>query len=264
MKYTPILLLVMAGGLLAGCAAQAPRQSTPTASAAPSAAASSTPTASATASPTASATPSPTASATATPTEIPTETPTPVPTYVKLRGRVIIEQAVCHYGPGKPYLYKYGVYEGNNLEVIRRVIGSNYVEIQAIGGNNPCWVRLDYLKLNGDWMSLEPVAADQVSLPMSPYYGPPAWARAERHGDEVLVTWSGIEISPGKDSLQTPYIVEAWVCQGGQQVFIPAGSWGYSVKIRDEAGCKEPSRGRLLAAEKHGYTTPLDIEWPQP
>jgi hypothetical protein len=176
----------------------------------------------------------------------------------------VIEQAVCHYGPGQPYLYKYGVYKGNRLEVIRRVIGHNYIEIQAIGGNNPCWVRLDYLKLNGDWMDLEPVAADNVVLPLSPFYGPPAWVKAERKGDEVVVTHSGIQISPGKDSLQMPYIVEAWVCQGGQPVFVPAGMWGFSVTIKDEPGCKEPSWARLLAAEKHGYTRPVMIDWPQP
>jgi hypothetical protein len=183
---------------------------------------------------------------------------------VKLRAEVIIEQAVCHYGPGRPYLYKYGVYKGNRLEVIRRVIGSNYVEIQAIGGSNPCWVRLDYMKLNGDWLNLEPVAADKVVLPITPYYGPPAWVRAKRQGNEVVVTYSGIKLSPGKDSLQTPYIVEAWVCQDGQQIFIPAGSWFFSVTIPDEPGCAEPSRGRLLAAEKHGYTRPVEIDWPQP
>ncbi len=227
-------------------------------------------------SPTATHTPTPTATqtATVTATAIPTATPsataapsatlTPVPTYVKLRAEVIIEQAVCHYGPGQPYLYKYGVYKGNRLEVIRRVMGGNYVEIQAIGGSNPCWVRLDYMRLNGDWLNLEPVAADQVVLPLSPYYGPPAWVKAERRGDEVYVTYSGIQISPGKDSLQTPYIVEAWVCQDGQQIFIPAGSWGFSVTIPDEPGCTKPSHGRLLAAEKHGYTRPVEIDWPQP
>lgn len=248
-------------GLCACSLAPAPTAS-PTAPPAPTATASATPSPLPSATLTATATLTP--SATATATDTPSATPTPVPTYVKLRGEVVIEQAVCHYGPGKPYLYKYGVYLGNRLEVIRRVIGSNYVEIQAIGGDNPCWVRLDYLKLDGDWLNLEPVAADQVVLPLSPYYGPPTGVKAERSGDEVKVSWYGINVSPGKDSLQTPYIVEAWVCQGGQQVFIPAGAYMNAVTVQDEAGCAEPSRGRLLAAEKHGYTKPVEIDWPQP
>uniref|UniRef100_UPI002ADDC6B6 hypothetical protein n=1 Tax=Bellilinea sp. TaxID=2838785 RepID=UPI002ADDC6B6 len=56
----------------------------------------------------------------------------------------------------------------------------------------------------------------------------------------------------------------AWVCQGGQMVFQPIGSYLTRVTVRDEVGCAEVSRARLIAAEKHGYTRPLEIEWPQP
>jgi len=226
------------------------------------------PVSTATETPTATPSETPTATITHTPTPTATETSTPTPTatatrtYRELRGRVNIAQAVCHYGPGQPYLYKYGVYEGNRLEVLRRVRGSNYVEIQAIGGNNPCWVRVDYLDLDGDWLDLVPVEADALKLPITPYYGPPQGIRVSREGTEVKISWNDIGISPGKDSLQTPYIVEAWVCQAGESVFIPAGTWTTSVSVVDEPGCAEPSRGRLIAAEKHGYTKPVDLEWP--
>lgn len=194
----------------------------------------------------------------------PTISQTPLPVYTKLRGKVIIAQAVCHYGPGAPYLYKYGVYAGSNLEILRRVKGGNYIEVQAIGGNNPCWVRADYMEIRGDFNSLLPVHPFEVKLPISPYYTPPAWVRAERNGDEVTVEWDALSLRAGDDSEQTPYIVEAWVCQGGQMVFQPIGSYLTRVKVRDEAGCAEVSRARLIAAEKHGYTRPLEIEWPQP
>ncbi len=207
--------------------------------------------------------PSPSSTSTITPTFTPIFTATSQPTYVKLRGKVTIAQAVCHYGPGAPYLYKYGVYAGSNLEIIRRVEGGNYIEIQAIGGNNPCWVRADYLDIRGDVNELQPVHPFEVKLPISPYYAPPAWVRAERNGDEVTVTWAALNLRAGDDSEQTPYIVEAWVCQGGQMVFQPVGSYWTQVTLRDEAGCGEVSRARLIAAEKHGYTRPLEIEWPQ-
>lgn len=32
--------------------------------------------------------------------------------------------------------------------------------------------------------------------------------------------------------------------------------------VRDEAGCAEPSHGRLYLAEKHGYVGPVEIRWP--
>jgi hypothetical protein len=66
----------------------------------------------------------------------------------------------------------------------------------------------------------------------------------------------------GDDSEQTPYIVEAWVCQGKEMVFLPLGSYQTTVEVIDESGCYEPSRARLLAAEKHGYTLPVEFSIP--
>ncbi len=215
------------------------------------------------ATPAPSETPLPSPTLTATPLPTDTLTPTPVPTYVKLRGKVTIDQAVCHYGPGAPYLYKYGVYKGSNLEVLRRVEGGNYVEVQAIGGNNPCWVRQDYLEMQGDWLNLEPVDAAEVRLPPSPYYGPPTGVSANRVGDVVTVFWNPLVLRAGDSSEQTPYVVEAWVCQGGQMVFIPVGAYQTVAEVTDEPGCAVPSHGRLVAAEKHGYTQPVEIPWPQ-
>ena len=177
-----------------------------------------------------------------------------IPTYVTLRGKVIIDQAVCHYGPGAPYLYKYGVYKGSNLEIIRRLEGGNYVEIQAIGGNNPCWVRVDYFEIKGNVLDVQPIHIDDVKLPISPYYSSPGGLSARRDGDVVTVFWHLLALRAGDSSEQVPYIVEAWVCQEGQMVFVPAGSYQPAVKIIDEPGCVTPSHAWFIAAEKHGYT----------
>ena len=217
-----------------------------------------TPTSTQTITPSPISTPSPTSAN----TPSPSPTQTTVPAYIKLRGKVIIDQAVCHYGPGAPYLYKYGVYKGSNLDVLRRVEGGNYIEIQAIGGDNPCWVKVDYLELKGDLKDLEPVRFDQVKLPMSPYYAPPAGASALRNGSTVTFAWHPLVLRAGDDSEQTPYIVEAWVCQGKEIVFLPLGTYQTTVEVIDEPGCSEPSRARLLAAEKHGYTRPVEISIP--
>ncbi len=249
--------------LLCGCApAAASPLPAPTGTSSPSAAPSATAASTATTAPALTATARPTPSPSPSPS--PSASPSPVPTYLKLRGVVTIEQAVCHYGPGAPYLYKYGVYQGSNLEVLRRVEGGNYIEVQAIGGSNACWVREDYLALKGSLTDLQPVPADQVALPLSPYYGPPTGVSASRAGSRVTVSWNALVLRAGDDSEQTPYIVEAWVCRAGQIVFEPAGTYHTSVEITDEPGCAAPSRARLLAAEKHGYTLPVEIPWPAP
>ncbi|MHC1781388.1 MAG: hypothetical protein AB9891_01270 [Anaerolineaceae bacterium] len=202
-----------------------------------------------------------TATITPTPTTVPTQTVTPVE---KLRVTIIINMAVCHYAPGKPYLYKYGVYKGYNMEAISRDVTNTYVEVQAIGGDkpNPCWVNAEYMEFQGDMNTLKVVRPEEIVLPMSPYYAPPVGIKTERSGDEVTVIWFPLNLKAGDSSEQTPYIIEAWVCQAGELVFQPVGSYQNKVTILDEAGCEQPSSARLLAAEKHGYTRPVGIDWP--
>ncbi len=217
-----------------------------------------------------SSTPLPSETVTITPvptnTPIPTETatasPTPIPTYVVLRGKVIPEQANCRYGPGAPYLYKYGLVGGSNLEIIARNPAATWVEIQAIGGSNPCWVKASLMEIKGDLQNVQPVDAAEVKLPPSPYYGPLSGVSAARNSSQVTVSWNALILRAGDSSEQTPYIVEAWVCQGGHMVFIPEGTYQTSATITDEPGCSEPSRARVIAAEKHGYTQPVPINWP--
>lgn len=266
MKSTRILFFLVLLMLLLSACGSAPSSPTATmpstATAVPSAAETATPAPTSTATETVTPTPLPTQTFTPLPTS--TATPTPVPTYLKLRGEVTIDQAVCHYGPGAPYLYKYGVYKGSHLEIIRREERSNYVEIQAIGGNNPCWVRVDYFDIEGDVMNVQPVSAEDVKLPITPYYASPGGVSARRDGNEVTISWNPLILRAGDDSEQTPYIIEAWVCQQGKYIFIPKGSYQTSVKIVDEPGCDLPSKGYFIAAEKHGYTPRVAVPWPAP
>ncbi len=110
-------------------------------------------------------TPIPTATATITPS------PTITPTYTTLRGEVL-ERANCRYGPGASYLYKYGLVKGSNLDVIGRLDDASWLHVQAIGGDNPCWVKASLMNVKGDVFAIEPVYPDKAPLPVSPYYVP--------------------------------------------------------------------------------------------
>jgi len=211
--------------------------------------------------------PSPTGTQTATstvtpdPSPQPTDTPTaPVtPTYAILRGEVR-DQANCRYGPGYPYLYKYGVYTGYVMEVIGRNELGTWLLMQAIGGTNPCWLKATLMDVRGDVMSVAPA---YIPLPPSPYYAPPTGVFGVRNGDEVTISWNPLYLRAGDDAEWFPYLVEAWVCQAGRLVFTPVGSYETFVTVRDEAGCAEASHGRLYGVEKHGYTRWVEIPWPQ-
>ena len=107
---------------------------------------------------------------------------------------------------------------------------------------------------------------DGVKLPVTPYYPPTAVLDARRNplNNEVTVRWMEIPVSLGDyedDSMQT-YIVELWRCEGGQLLFDPLATRLTFVTFVDEAGCTEPSRGRVFVQEKHGYAGPAEIPWP--
>jgi hypothetical protein len=204
----------------------------------------------------------------ATPTQLPTQTPTQtltetptatlIPTYTILRGEVLV-RANCRYGPGAPYLYKYGLVPGSNLEVIGRNELGTWILVRAIGGSNPCWVKASLMDVKGDVMSVAPT---YIPLPQSPYYGPLKGVSARRDGNEVTIFWSTVALRAGDETAEAPYLVEAWLCTGGQLIFTPIGVYETAVKVVDEPGCSEPSHGRVFLAEKHGYTIPVEIPWP--
>lgn len=199
----------------------------------------------------------------ATPTIEPTLTPTLTPTPSILRAAVL-ELSNCRYGPGQPYLYKYGLLKGNRLEVIGRIESGSWVFVRAIGGNNPCWVKASLLSIQGDVMSVDVVYPGKYTLPKSPYYPPLTGAKATRNGDQVRLTWTAMALRPGDEESPTSplYLVETWTCQGGQIVFTPIGAYDNVAYIKDEAGCSTPSYGRVFFSEKHGYAGPTDFAWP--
>jgi len=194
------------------------------------------------------------------PTSSPTVTPLPTftPTYAILRGTVL-EQSNCRYGPGAAYLYKYGVYADYYMDMIGRNETGTWVVVQAIGGNNPCWVKASLINIKGDVMSLAPTS---LPLPESPYYGPLNGVSAVRNGDSVTISWDPLILRAGDDSDQYPYLVEAWLCTNGQLAFTPIGSRETILTVQDESGCVETSHARVYGVEKHGYTAWVNIPWP--
>jgi hypothetical protein len=151
---------------------------------------------------------------------------------------------------------------GSNLEVIGRNELGTWVLVQAIGGTNPCWVKAALMDIGGDVFSVQPVSTDVIQA-WSPYYAPLTGVSAIRVDEKVIISWHPLHLRAGDDSEQVPYIVETWTCHDGQIVFTPMGVYLETAEVTDEPGCSEPSYGQVLAAEKHGYTKPVKVPWPQ-
>jgi hypothetical protein len=118
------------------------------------------------------------------------------------------------------------------------------------------------MDISGDILSVAPVHPDDYNLPKSPFYGPLTNVNAKRNGDEVIISWSPLGLRAGDDSLQTPYVLQVWVCHAGQILMESLGAYQATASVIDESGCSETSRGRITAAEKHGYTKFVEIPWP--
>jgi hypothetical protein len=258
-------LVCLAAGFGLGLAWSARPTPTPTPTMAPTATATSTATL--------TGTPTPSPSATASDTPAPTETPTPdysptvspipskTPTLTatpELRGRVR-EQANCRYGPGAAYLYEWGLYEANWVTVLGRNQDGTWVYVDPWTYVDYCWVKTDLLDLRGgDVFSVPQVT---TLLPYTEFYHPPRNVSATRVGDEVTVWWEDVWMSLDDDR---GFLIEAWVCRNGQIVFTAINPWDPPAVLIDEAGCQQPSSGRIYTAEKHGYTEWILIRWPPP
>jgi hypothetical protein len=189
-----------------------------------------------------------------TPSPIPSKTPTPTAT-PELRGRVR-EQSNCRYGPGAAYLYEWGLYPGNRVTVLGRNQDGSWVYVDPWTYVDYCWVRTDLLDLTGDVFSVPQIT---TLLPYTEFYHPPTNVSATRVGDEVTVWWDDVWMSKDDDR---GFLIEAWVCRDGQIVFTAINPWDPPAVLVDEAGCMQPSSGRIYTAEKHGYTEWILIRWP--
>lgn len=197
-------------------------------------------------------------------TPFPTETftLTPYPVVESLKATVTAERLSCRYGPGAEYLYLYALRAGANIKLVGRADGNDWVWVD---GTTKCWVKAEFLTVNGDTMNLPNVYPGIAKLPLTPYYPAPSWASATRNGNSVAITWEPVPISPGKyeDENMHQYIVEVWRCESGEIIFETLGTNSPSIVVpNDEQGCSTPSHGSVWVQEKHGFAGPVEVPWP--
>ena len=221
---------------------------------------------------TATHTASPTFTPAFTETPLSSETPSPIPsntslpTVESIPARVTADRLSCRYGPGPEYLYLFAFRAGANIELIGRVDAQNWDWV-LVENKVPCWVRADYLEMQGERLSLPVMYPGVAKLPITPYYPASEILSAKRDPltNEVSVSWVDVPVSLGDyedDSMQT-YLIEAWRCQSGELIFDPLATRSTFITFVDEPGCAEASHGRVWVQEKHGYAGPAEIPWPE-
>ena len=219
------------------------------------------PTLTQTTAPTTTPTPKATSTVTRTPTQTPTPTQsltptiTPTPTFT-FPTITVLMQANCRYGPGKAYLYAWGIYAGDEGTVWGRNASGSWLWIQPDKIKYQCWIAASVVAIHGDIFTLR-VAS--VRLPQSTLYGPPQGVTATRAGDSVTVSWQPVAMTEDDNR---GYMIEANLCQNGNLVWLAVATMDTSYTFTDESTCSEASNGLLYTVEKHGYTEPVPIPWP--
>ena len=203
-----------------------------------------------------------TPSSTPTITRTPTITPTPEAPRIS-----ILVNSACLYGPGSAYLFKYGLNATVWMTVVGRNMDGSWLNIKSAYDpiTNACWIKSTLVHF--DKGSIKDVPIIWTGLPYSTLYQPPAAVSANRVGNVVSIFWQPVYMT--EDDYRG-YLIEAWVCQKGSQVFLPIGyvtSFSQNnsmmvVQVTDEPGCDLPSSARIYSVEKHGYTDYRLIPWP--
>ena len=216
-------------------------------------------------------TPTPTLYTTDTPGPTPTDTPTavttpPTATATPPPPSVTIQvHTLCLYGPDPAYIGKYDILANSQQVAIGRNQDTSWLYVQGADHKNPCWVKAALVKLNTGSFTDPPVVIPDLS-PFTTVYPPPPAVSANRVGNDVTIFWLPVAMT---EQDYNGYLIEAWVCQGGQQVFVPMkyftsfdkNSNMIAVKITDEPGCSNPSSARIYTAMKTAYSSPKAVPW---
>ncbi len=199
---------------------------------------------------------------TLTPTVTFTPTITATPTYA-FPVVTVNKQAHCRYGPSAAYLHAADLYAGDVGTVRGRFIYSKWLYVKFDKLDYFCWVAPsvvdvvgDISKINYKELNLQSIGSNQ--------YGPPKNVQAVRDDNNVTITWNQVDMTNDKDR---GYLLELFVCQDGNYLWWTDSypeRFSTSYTVKDEAGCSQPSSGKLYTVEKHGFSDPAIIPWPAP
>lgn len=201
-------------------------------------------------------------SKTLTPTSALTPTITATPTFA-FPTVTVNKQAHCRYGPSAAYLHAADLYPGDAGTVRERYIYGKWLYIKFDKLDYLCWVAPSVVDVVGD---VSTVAYKELNLQSigSNMYGPPKNVTALRDGNKVTISWDQVKMTLDDDR---GYLLELFVCQDTIYTWWTDSypdQYSTSYTVRDEAGCVQPSSGKLYTVEKHGFSDPVIIPWPAP
>jgi hypothetical protein len=203
-----------------------------------------------------------TATLTATPTITLTPTITSTSTF-SFPAVTVNKQAHCRYGPSIAFLHAADLYPGDTGSVNGRFEYSGWLHVKFDKLKYYCWVAPSVVDVTGDINTINYTEPDLQSVGYS-NYPPPQNISVVRNGDEVTIRWDQVNMTADHDR---GYLIVAFICQNGNYLWWTDSfpdKYTTSYTVEDEAGCPVPSEGVLYTVEKHGFSKPAQIPWPNP
>ncbi len=208
--------------------------------------------------------------ATDTPTAVttpPTATITPQPPTV-----TVLVHTQCLFGPDPVYISKYDILANSPQVAIGRNTDTSWLYVQGSDHANPCWVKAALVKVNTGSYTDPPVITTPVLTPYTTLYPAPV-VSTTRAGNAVTIFWQPVSMT---ETDYNGYLIEAWVCQGGQMVFLPKSYVPLydknvsaiqnknvmAIMVTDEPSCSTPSSARIYTSITTAYSSPRNIPWP--
>ncbi|HKY53140.1 MAG TPA: hypothetical protein VJM08_02490 [Anaerolineales bacterium] len=194
---------------------------------------------------------------------MPSQTISATPTFT-FPSATVNKQAHCRYGPSVAYLHAADLFPGDTGTVRERYIYGNWLYVKFDKLNYFCWVAPSVVDVVGDISTLRRRTELNLQSIGSNMYGPPKNVTAVRDGDIVTISWEQVNMTKDKDR---GYLLELFVCQDTVYTWWTDSypdQFSTSYSVKDEAGCAQPSSGKLYTVEKHGFSEPAIIPWPAP
>jgi hypothetical protein len=199
-------------------------------------------------------------------TASPVATATPQPPTV-----TVLVHTACLYGPDLAYVSHYDILANSPQVAIGRNMDTSWLLVQGSDHANPCWVKAALVKVNTGSYTDPPVVTPLLT-PYTTLYPAPV-VSTTRAGNVVTIFWQPVSMT---EADYNGYLIEAWVCQSGQMVFVPKSYVPLydknvtaiqnknvmAIMVNDEPGCSEPSSARIYTSITTAYSAPKAIPWP--
>jgi hypothetical protein len=129
--------------------------------------------------------------------------------------------------------------------------------------NYHCWVSPYVVNVTGDISNVNYTDYNLQSVGSFDLYEPAQIKEVYRRGDEVTIEWTRVNMTEDDDR---GYLIVAFVCQKGTYLWWTKSfedQYTTSYTVEDDGTCNYPSEGVLYTVEKHGFSKPVTIPWPQ-